>query len=108
MLRILIGAALYLSAATSAFAQPVTLTFAFFTSDTEVNWVRVLKPCIDAVNADPSGAVKIEAFPNGALGRNLPQQPQMVLDGVADIAWVVPSLSAGRFPDDTLFEVPGL
>lgn len=108
MLRIIISAALWVTLALPVCAQPVTLKFAFFTSDTEVTWVRVLKPFIDAVNADPSGAVKIEAFPNGALGRNLPQQPQMVLDGVADIAFVVPSLSAGRFPDDTLFEVPGL
>src|SRR5262245_27596106 len=84
-------------------AQQTVLKFAFFTSDTEVRWVRVIKPFIDAVNADPSRAIKIEAFPNGALGRNLPQQPQMVLDGVADIAFVVPSLASGRFPDDALF-----
>lgn len=108
MLRTMISAALCVAASAAAFAQPVTLKLAHFTSVTEVNWARVLKPYIDAVNADPSGAVVIEGYPNGALGRNLSQQPQMVLDGVADIAFVVPSLSSGRFPDDALFEVPGL
>lgn len=110
MLRIIICMALWSAAVLPlpASAQPVTLKLAFFTSDREVNWVGVFKPFIDAVNADRSGALRIEGYPNGALGRNLPQQPQMVLDGVADIAFSVPSLSAGRFPDDVLFELPGL
>ncbi len=91
-----------------AAAQPATLKLSFFTSDTEANYAKVIKPWIDAVNADPSGAVKIEAYPNGALGKSLPAQPQLVLDGVADIAWVNPSLVPGRFPDDQVFELPGL
>ena len=108
MLQIVIAAACWVAISLPSVAQPVTLKFSFFTSDQDVNWVRVLKPFIDAVNSDPKGAVKIDPFPNGALGRNLPQQPQMVLDGIADIAFIVPSLSSGRFPDDTLFEIPGV
>ena len=92
----------------SAVAQPVTLKLSFFASDTETNYVKAIKPWLDAVNADPSGAVKIEAYPNGALGKSLPAQPQLLLDGVADIAWVNPSLVPGRFPDDQVLELPGL
>lgn len=91
-----------------ALAQPVTLKLSFFGPDTEVNYAKAIKPWVDAVNADPSGAVKIEAYPNGALGKALPAQPQMVLDGVADIAFVNPALVPGRFPDDQVFELPGL
>jgi TRAP-type C4-dicarboxylate transport system substrate-binding protein len=91
-----------------ALAQPVTLKLSFFGPDTEINYVKAIKPWVDAVNADPSGAVKIEAYPNGALGKALPAQPQMVLDGVADIAFVNPALVPGRFPDDQVFELPGL
>ena len=87
----------------SAVAQPVTLKLSFFASDTESNYAKAIKPWIDAVNADPSGAVKIEAYPNGALGKSLPAQPQLLLDGVTDIAWVNPSLVPGRFPDDQVF-----
>jgi TRAP-type transport system periplasmic protein len=108
MLRITLAAAFWIATAQLVSAQPVTLKLSFFTSDQNEIWTLVLKPFIDAVNAESGGAVKIQGFPNGALGRNLPQQPQMVLDGVADIAFVTPSLSSGRFPDDTLFEVPGL
>lgn len=89
-------------------AQPVTLKLSFFTSDAEVNYAKAIKLWVDAVNADASGAVKIEAYPNGALGKALPAQPQMVLDGVADIAFVNPALVPGRFPDDQVFELPGL
>src|SRR5712672_1570777 len=92
----------------NAGAEPVTLKLSFFASDTEVNYAKVIKPWLDAVNADPSGAVKIEAYPNGALGKALPAQPQMILDGVADIAFVNPALVPGRFPDDQVFELPGL
>jgi TRAP-type C4-dicarboxylate transport system substrate-binding protein len=91
-----------------ASAQPVTLKLSFFANDAEVNYAKVIKPWLDAVNADPSGAVKIDAYPNGALGKAFPAQAQMILDGVADIAFVNPSLSAGRFPDDQVLELPGL
>ena len=91
-----------------ATAEPVTLKLSFFASETEVNYARAIKPWVDAVNADPSRAVRIEAYPNGALGKALPAQPQLILDGVADIAFVNPSLGPGRFPDDQVFELPGL
>lgn len=107
-MRTLLLAGLTALAPICASAEPVTLKLSFFGPDTEVNYAKAIKPWIDAVNADPSNAVKIEAFPNGALGKSLPAQPQMVLDGVADIAFVNPALVPGRFPDDQVFEVPGL
>jgi TRAP-type transport system periplasmic protein len=101
-------ACLFASQTISALAEPVTLKLSFHASDTEVNYATVIKPWIDAVNADPSGALKIDGYPNGALGKSLPAQPQLVLDGVADIAFINPSLVPGRFPDDQVFELPGL
>ena len=92
----------------AANAEPATLKLSFFGPSTEVNYDRLIKPWVEAVNAYPSGAVKIEAYPEGALGKALPAQPQMVLDGVADIAFVNPSLVPGRFPDDQVLELPGL
>lgn len=108
MLRVTLTAMLWLACAQVALAEPAKLKLSFIASDQNEYWTLVLKPFIDAVNADPGGAVIIEGFPNGALGKNLQQQPQMVLDGVADIAFTTPSLTPGRFPDDNLFEVPGL
>jgi TRAP-type C4-dicarboxylate transport system substrate-binding protein len=92
----------------AAEAEPATLKLSFFGPSAEVNYDRLIKPWVAAVNADPAGAIRIEAYPEGALGKALPAQPQMVLDGVVDIAFVNPSLVPGRFPDDQVLELPGL
>ena len=84
------------------------LKWAVFTPDSEVTFRTVMKPYADLVQRESNSAVVFDLFPNGALGRNPGQQPQMVLDGVADLAWVIPSYSPGRFPDTEVLELPGL
>ena len=84
-----------------AHADPVKVKLGHFASDTEETYTGAIKPWADAVNAEAKGAIVIELFPNGALGRNLPQQAQLIDNGVQDIAFVVPGLSPGRFPDDS-------
>jgi TRAP-type transport system periplasmic protein len=84
------------------------LKWAVFTPDSEVTFRTVMKPFAETVQRESDNAVVFDLFPNGALGRNPGQQPQMVLDGVADVAWVVPSYSPGRFPDTEVLELPGL
>jgi len=84
------------------------LKWAVFTPDSEVTFRTVMKPFAENVQRDTKNAVVFDLFPNGALGRNPGQQPQMVLDGVADVAWVIPSYSPGRFPDTEVLELPGM
>jgi len=84
------------------------LKWAVFTPDHEVTFRTVMKPYAEAVQRDTSDAVAFDFFPNGALGRNPGQQPQMVMDGVADVAWCIPSYTPGRFPDTEVLELPGL
>ena len=79
-----------------------------FTPDSEVTFRTVMKPFAEAVQRKTNGAIVFDFFPNGALGRNPGNQPQMVIDGVADVAWVVPSYSPGRFTDTEVLELPGL
>jgi len=95
-------------AAVAARAEPAHVKLAFFTQETEMTWVSVIHPFVDNVNRDGEGIVHIDAFTNGALGRELPQQAQLVLDGVADIAFTVPGYSPGRYPDNGVLELPGL
>jgi TRAP-type C4-dicarboxylate transport system substrate-binding protein len=108
MIRAALVAACSLLPAGVATAQPTKLKFAVFTPDKEQTFITVMKPFAEAVNKEASGMVEIELFPNGALGRAPPQQAQMVLDGVADIAWVIASYTPGRFQDNEVFELPGL
>ena len=84
------------------------LKWAVFTPDSEMTFRTVMKPFAEAVQRETNNAVVIDLFPNGALGRNPGQQPQMLIDGVADIAWVIPSYSPGRFPDTEVLELPGM
>jgi TRAP-type C4-dicarboxylate transport system substrate-binding protein len=84
------------------------LKWAVFTPDSEVTFRTVMKPFAEKVAQDTNGALVLDLFPNGALGRNPGQQPQMIIDGVADVAWVVQSYSPGRFPDTEVLELPGM
>lgn len=99
------GTALFSSALA---AEPTKLKLSFFSSDRSTTFLAAVKPFMDAVNAEAKGLVEIELFASGALGRDLAQQPQMVLDGTADIAFVVLGFTRDRFPDNTVVELPGL
>ena len=92
----------------TALAAPVELKLAFFASEQSDIYRDGIKPFVDAVNAEGKGLVSIKVYANGALGKAVAQQPGMVLDGTADIAWVVPGQTPYRFPDNQMLELPGL
>jgi TRAP-type C4-dicarboxylate transport system substrate-binding protein len=89
-------------------AEPIKLKMAYFASDREPPFVSVLRPFADAVNKEAQGIIEIDPYSGGVLGRSYPQQVQLVVDGIADMAWVNPSLTPGRFPDNAVMEFPGL
>jgi TRAP-type C4-dicarboxylate transport system substrate-binding protein len=91
-----------------ALAEPVKLKMAYFSSDREPAYASVLQPFADAVNKAGKGIIEIVPYPGGVLGRSYPQQAQLVLDGVADMAWVNPSLTPDRFRDNDVLEFSGL
>jgi TRAP-type C4-dicarboxylate transport system substrate-binding protein len=95
-------------APTLAGANPIQLKFAFFTSDTEETWITAIRPFIAAVNGEAKGVVEIKPYVNGALGKSLTQQAQLVADGAADMAFVVPGLTPQRFTDNAVMELPGV
>lgn len=89
-------------------AEPIKLKMAYFSSDREPPYVSVLKPFADAVNREANGTIEIVPYTSGVLGRSYPRQAQLVLDDVADMAWINPSLTPERFPDNAVIEFPGL
>ena len=93
---------------TVAYAEPVKLKLSFFTSDRSVAYQAAIKPFVDAVNAEGKDVVQIEVFLSGTLGRIQRELPQLVLDGGADIAFIVPGQNPERFRDNGLVELPGL
>jgi TRAP-type C4-dicarboxylate transport system substrate-binding protein len=91
-----------------AAAEPVQLKLATFLSERTESYEAGVKPFVDAVNAEGKGIVTITVYPDGTLGKAVAEQPALVLDGVADLAWVVPGQTPYRFPDNQLLELPGL
>ena len=92
----------------SASAAPAELKLAFFGPEKSDTFRYGIKPFVDAVNAEGKGLIRIKVYPDGALGKAVAEQPNLVEDGVADIAWVVPGQTPYRFPDNQALEMPGL
>jgi TRAP-type C4-dicarboxylate transport system substrate-binding protein len=92
----------------AAAAQPVHLKLAFYESLDTAVYLYGIKPFVDSVNAEGKDLVTIDVYFDGVLGRALAEQPKLVLDGVADIAFVIPGQTPYRFPDNKLLELPGL
>ncbi|WP_168192767.1 TRAP transporter substrate-binding protein DctP [Undibacter mobilis] len=89
-------------------AQPVQLKLSYFGPDKAQTFQAGIKPFVDAVNAEGKGVVSIVIYADGALGKSIAEQPALIQKEVADIAWVVPGQTPYRFPDDEIFQLPGL
>lgn len=96
------------AAAAAAAAEPVVLKLSFFTSDRSAIYECQIKPFVDAVQAGSQGSVRIDVYFSGAISPVLTDQPQLVADGIADLALAAPGLSPQGFPDSEVLELPGL
>jgi TRAP-type C4-dicarboxylate transport system substrate-binding protein len=109
MMRVLTCLTLFaFGMAPSASADTIKLKLAVVTSDRSLVYQAGVKPFVDAVNAEAKGLLEIEVYFSGALGKDAAQQPQLVADGVADIAFVFPGYTPQRFYDNSVIELPGL
>lgn len=100
-----------LSAPTVSAETPVTLRYATFLPPGNLfttpegpigQWAK-------AVEEASGGLVRMQTFAGGTLGaagRNPAAQLKLITDGIADIAFIIPSTTPGRFPDDNLFGLP--
>lgn len=91
----------------NAHAQ-AALRVAAFVPEQSFGVSRVIKPWMAAVERDLAGKVKLQGFWGGTLGKDPFKQFELVKNGVADIAWVLPSYTPGQFPEMQVFELPSL
>jgi len=91
-----------------AIAEPIKLKLAFFSSDRTHLYRSIVKPFVDAVNADGKGLVEIEVYLSGKLGSDVTKQSNLALDGTADIVYVVQPYEIDSFPDASVIALPGL
>lgn len=111
MLNRLIAAAVFtsvaiVSAAVAMANEQITLRFSSFEPLQAFITSKILTPWTQRVTAESQGTLKIEMYPGGTLGRDPAGQLKLVLDGVADIAWIVPGYTPGRFDPVMVVELP--
>ncbi|MFC4669316.1 TRAP transporter substrate-binding protein [Seohaeicola nanhaiensis] len=106
VLGLLGGAAIGALAASSAFAQEVTLKLHQFLPAQANVPKLVLDVWADNVEKDSGGRIKVERYPSMQLGGKPPELMDQAIDGVADIVWTVVGYTPGRFPTTEVFELP--
>lgn len=93
----LCAAGLLTGAASAASAQSVNLRFAHWVPATHPLAVSGFEPWAKSIEEASGGSITITLFPAQQLGNALDHY-DLARDGVADIAFVQPGLSPGRFP----------
>lgn len=97
---------LALSAPVAVHAQTQKLKFSSFEPPTAALTSKVMAPWAEEVSKSSGGALQIDMYAGGALGKNPLQQLKLVQDGVADIAWIIPGYTPGRFEDTDVVALP--
>lgn len=65
-------------------------------------------PMGDMIEAESGGALTVRQFPGGALNQSPPKQYALLLDGVADMAFMLPSFTNQLFPKTAVIGLPGI
>ncbi len=88
--------------------EKVTLRVASFMPPQGFLNTAIVIPYLDRVVADSKGTLEYKFFPAGTLGRDPAQQLNLVQQGTADIAIVLPSFTPGAFESYDVTQLPGL
>ena len=92
----------------SAMAATPELKFAVVDPAQAPTVQKAYIPWCRMVEEASGGTVKFKVYPGGTLGRDSKLQAKLVADGVADLSYINPPYSQGRFPEDEVFTLPGL
>jgi TRAP-type C4-dicarboxylate transport system substrate-binding protein len=95
------AAVLILSPAIAA-AEPIKLKLSFYTSDRSNIYQNSIKPFVEAVNDEGRGLIEIEVYFGGTINKVQANEPQLITDGIADIALITIGRSPNMFPDSTV------
>src|SRR5579864_7775487 len=91
-----------------AFADAPQFTFKLHHAFSAVSSAhdKFLAPWARQVETQSNGRIRIDLFPSMQLGGAPAALFDQARDGVADIAWTMPSLTPGRFPKIEAWELP--
>lgn len=104
------GLALTLAAALAAgtaLAQDVTVRLSHWVPPTHPIASQSLTPWTESITEASGGSINFQIFPSAQLGAPIDHY-DMARDGIADITWLNPGFSAGRFPIFAAISTPML
>jgi len=83
--------------ASAAFAQDVTVRLSHWVPPTHPIAAQSLGPWSESITAASGGTINFQIFPSAQLGAPVDHY-DMARDGIADVTFLNPGFSAGRFP----------
>lgn len=105
------SAALMAIAATipfTAHGKTQTLKLSSFEPPSAAITSNVLTPWANSISKNSNATLQVVVYAGGALGKNPAQQLKLVMNGVTDIAWIVPEYTPGRFQGIDVVTLPFL
>lgn len=92
--------------ASASYAE--NLSLAYFMGPNHPMNKAFLTPMGEMIEAETGGNVTVQHFPGGALNASPPNQYSIMLDGVADIVFMLPSFSNRLFQKSAVLSLPGV
>ncbi len=99
-----VGAALVGMATVPAAAADIKI--GSFVPEKSVGVRTVIKPWMAAVQKEIGKSSNLRGYWGGTLGKSPFKQYELVKNGVADLAWVLPGYTAGQFPELQILDLP--
>ncbi len=88
-----------------ASAQTINLKSAFFASPKHPIWAKLMVPWAKAIEAANVG-IKVTGFPGSQIGGRPPGAFKRVINGIADLEFVMQGYTSTVFPRTLLVEIP--
>lgn len=104
--RSLLAAAL--AAAAALPATSADLSLAYFMGPNHPMNAGFFTPMGEMLEQESGGSLTVQQFPGGALNQSPPAQYSLLLDGVADMAFILPSFTNQLFPKTSVIGLPGI
>lgn len=89
-------------------AEATRIRIAFHPPAASITYQGGIRPFAEAAMRESNGALAIELCPDAKLGGLLTTQIELLDNGAADAAFVIPGFTPERFPDNFVFGIPGL
>jgi TRAP-type C4-dicarboxylate transport system substrate-binding protein len=93
---------------TAASVAAKELKLAEFVSEKHPMDRFIIRPWANLVSKQSGGSLVIKIYAGGALGKGPVKQFRRAVDGIADIAFGLPSYTSNLFPRTAIIELPGV